>query len=547
MSSFYAWVTSSADKIASSTSPQTSLQPPDTRGNMAESRRTSSERTLEPDRSAPSSKQEQAQEGLQEGETSTEHQQDQDHQGEKDEEKNDPNNPPLPVGLLHPSLRKVWLEVSRKWALTVLILFTFILTVLSLYWAVLFHVEQNTAALTVAVVSFDGQVAPYEGTTPLIGQVIQRIATEQAQIPKGMLGFKVQPPSMYNNDPLAVRQAVYDEHHWAAIIVNANATTLLQQAVATGNASYSPLGAAQIIINTARDQDTYYDYIIPLMSQFETLVSSTFGEQWIQTVLSNTSLSATTYARAPQALNPAIGFSTFDLRPFYPYQVTPSVTIGLIYLIIIAFFSFSFFLPVYTKFLIPKGHPPMHFWQLILVRLFATTAAYCLMSLAYSLVSLAFQIPFSNNYPHNGTESATDPDAYGHATFVVYWMLNWVGMYALGLASENVTMVIGQPWTAFWLIFWVISNVATAFYAIPLAPAFFKYGYAWPLYHIVTASRTIIFDTHSRIGLNFGVLFVWCAVNTVLFPFCCVFMRWKTNKELARKVPRRTIQYLVDG
>lgn len=417
---------------------------------MADSGRTSSDRTLDAERNAHPSKQEQSQEGLQEGETSVQHQQDQQqqHEGQKDEEKNDPNNPPLPVGLLHPSLRKVSLEVAKKWALTVLVLFTYILCVLSLYWAVLFHVEENTGALTVAVVSFDGRVAPYEGTTPLVGQVVEQVATEQAMIPKGMLGFKVQPPSMYNNDPFAVRQAVYDEHHWAAIIVNANATTLLEHAVATGNSSYSPVGAAQIIINTARDQDTYYDYIIPLLSQFETLVSSTFGEQWIKTVLSNTSLDAATYARAPQALNPAIGFSTFDLRPFYPYQVTPSVTIGLIYLIIIAFFSFSFFLPVYMKYLIPKGHSPMHFWQLVLVRLFATAAAYFFMSLAYSLVSLAFQIPFSNNYPHNGVQSATDPDAYGHGTFVVYWMLNWVGMYALGLASENVTMVIGQPWTA---------------------------------------------------------------------------------------------------
>lgn len=98
-----------------------------------------------------------------------------------------------------------------------------------------------------------------------------------------------------------------------------------------------------------------------------------------------------------------------------------------------------------------------------------------------------------------------------------------------------------------WLIFWVITNVSTSFYAIPLSPGFFQFGYALPLYHIVNGSRTLLFDTHSRIGLNFGVLFAWCAVNTLLFPPCCVFMRWKTNKELARRVPRRTIKYLVDG
>lgn len=32
-------------------------------------------------------------------------------------------------------------------------------------------------------------------------------------------------------------------------------------------------------------------------------------------------------------------------------------------------------------------------------------------------------------------------------------MLNFVGMAALGLACENVAMVVGQPWTGLWLIF----------------------------------------------------------------------------------------------
>jgi Protein of unknown function (DUF3533) len=48
---------------------------------------------------------------------------------------------------------------------------------------------------------------------------------------------------------------------------------------------------------------------------------------------------------------------------------------------------------------------------------------------------------------------------------------------------------------------------------------------------VVNASRTILFDVHSRIGLNFGILFAWCAINTALFPLCCYFMRWKTMRE----------------
>jgi hypothetical protein len=293
--------------------------------------------------------------------------------------------------------------------------------------------------LTIAVVSFDGQLEPYTNTQPLVGQAIQRLAREQIESPLYTLGYRIDDPSKYNNDHLAVRQAVYDEHVWAAIIVNANATALLRQAVSRGNVSYSPLGAAQVVVNTARDQMTFSNYITPRLDQFQTTVVSAFGKQWISNVLSDASLDAATYSQVPQALNPAIGFSTIDLRPFGPDQATPAVTIGLIYLIIIAFFSFSFFLPVYTQFLVPKGHPPLHFYQQVLIRWLMTIAAYFFMSLAYSLVSLAFQIPFSNDSPHTDVMRANNPDAYGNATFVVFWMLNWVGMYALGLASENVT------------------------------------------------------------------------------------------------------------
>ena len=197
-------------------------------------------------------------------------------------------------------------------------------------------------ALKVAVVSFDGQIPPYTGVEPLIGRVVEQAARQQAQMPRGVLGFEVHSPSEFGYKPMAVRQAVYDEHYWAGIIVSGNATALLQQAVAQGNRTYDPLGAMQVVYVQARDETTYNNYITPQLNQFTTNIQAQFGEQWISQVLSNTSLDPAIYSRAPQALSPAIGVSTFNLRPFQPPQATPAVTIGLIYLIIIAFFNFAF-------------------------------------------------------------------------------------------------------------------------------------------------------------------------------------------------------------
>lgn len=55
-------------------------------------------------------------------------------------------------------------------------------------------------------------------------------------------------------------------------------------------------------------------------------------------------------------------------------------------------------------------------------------------------------------------------------------------MAALGLPCENMAMILGAPYSSIFLIFWVISNVSTGFYALDLAPSFFRWGYVWPLH-----------------------------------------------------------------
>lgn len=435
------------------------------------------------------------------------------------------------AGFWDPKMKKIRGTVIYEWARMLLILSVFIIGVLSLYWAVLFHVDKNMKTLTVHVVDFDGQVAPYDYVTPLVGPAVTTAVQQMSNSPtQRSLGYTIVPPEQYNYDPIAVRQAVYDWHAWAAIVIHSNATALLQEAVTTGNSSYDPTGAVQYIIQSARQETTYYNYIVPQLESLTKQFTAQFGPAWSQSVVSNTSIPRDTIARAAAAVNPGVTPLQIDLRPFQPAAATPSVTIGLIYLIIVAFFSYAFFLPIHMKFIIPAGHPPLHFWQLIIWRLVATIATYLFVSLMYSFVSLAFQIPFWPS-PASPTEPAFNATAYGRGSFVVYWMVNFVGMNALGFACENVAMVIGQPWTAAWLIFWVITNVSTSFYSIDLAPGFFKWGYAWPLHHIVQASRQILFDLHSEIGLNFGVLFAWAAINVCLFPLCCYYMRWKGERE----------------
>ena len=432
------------------------------------------------------------------------------------------------------------------------------LTIL-LDWGSLSHAEQNISSLVVYVVDMDGQTAPYNtsGVTPLVGPIITQLAREMVASGTPTLGFGPLDAADFNYDPIAVRQAVFDFKAWAAIIINPNATAMLYSAVQNGNTSYDPTGACQLVYESSRDDTNWYDFMFPILSAFQTEATTMVGSQWTRMVMENATTDAAllrNVATVPQALSPAIGFSMYDLRPFYPYTVIPTVTVGLIYLIIISFFSFSFYLPVYSKLIKPQGHPPLKFWEMVFVRYIGIQGAYFFLSFAYSLLSLAFGVNFSGGNPVTSETQVTstvdgnmNPDAFGRGTFPIYWALNWVGMMALGIACENVAMIAGQPWTAVWLIFWVITNVSTSFYDIDLAPRFYYWGYGWPLHYIVEGTRMLVFGLHNRLGLDFGVLFAWAAVNTALFPLCCRFMKYKNvHHGKFFSVPKKAMSVLTE-
>lgn len=240
---------------------------------------------------------------------------------------------PVPVGFWHPSLRKARHRVFREWVVTTAFLMAFILAILSIYWGVFFKIESRLSHLLVYVVDMDG-TAPFDntGNAPFVGPTITQLVEKQLASGMPTLGWSIRSGSDFNNDVLEVRQAIYNWDAWAAIIINSNASALLYQAVATGNTSYDPLGACQLVYQDSRDDTNWYDFMLPLISQFMTQATSQVGQHWARMALQNAS-DPTTLANiqaAPQIISPAIGFSEFNLRPFYPYTGIPAVSIGLI-------------------------------------------------------------------------------------------------------------------------------------------------------------------------------------------------------------------------
>lgn len=213
-----------------------------------------------------------------------------------DSEKGD--GPPKPVGFFDHSLSHVRKEIFAKWCLTTVTLMVFIMAILSIYWACLFHVEKNLSSLVIYVVDMDAQVAPYNtsGINPLVGPIVTDLARTMVASGEPTLGWGPLFASDFDYDPIAVRQAVYDFKAWAAVIINPNATALLYQAVQRGNTSYDPMGAMQLVYQDSRDDTNWYDFIAPIMTQFQMEAMQMVQKQWAGMMLeqakSNTTLLA---------------------------------------------------------------------------------------------------------------------------------------------------------------------------------------------------------------------------------------------------------------
>ncbi len=47
---------------------------------------------------------------------------------------------------------------------------------------------------------------------------------------------------------------------------------------------------------------------------------------------------------------------------------------------------------------------------------------------------------------------------FGHSGFLVFWMLSYVGMLAIGLAIEAMFTILNIRFTPFFLITWIIGQ-----------------------------------------------------------------------------------------
>ncbi|KAF9045977.1 hypothetical protein BDZ89DRAFT_1184961 [Hymenopellis radicata] len=282
---------------------------------------------------------------------------------------------------------------------------------------------------------------------------------------------------------------------WVAIVVNADASSNLQSA----GADYDPTSAVTVYGVEARSENAYRTIIRPVADATLLAIFDAFAEQRVANMSASTFSSLA--SSAPQAISKPLSFTLINLAPF-DIPVASAITfVGLIYLLILAFFVVNIGLAAREESGIEKKLTTA---SLVRVRLVSVFIAYFFISLFYSLLSLAFQVDFSRKFGQSG--------------FLVFWMLNFLGMLSVGLALEAMLTLLTIRFVPFFMILWIISNVSVCFMPIEVLPSIFRYGYVMPFYNVSGAVRTILFGTKNQLSLHFGILIAWSAVSMITLP-----------------------------
>lgn len=381
-----------------------------------------------------------------------------------------------------------------------------ILGIFSIYWGSYYQRSSRLPNLKMLVVIEDVEVPGQ--APPVIGDTIREIV--QSPKAKSIGGWDIQNSTVFKQEAEANGNTVEEEvtmriHHqlyWASIYVRESASENYRQYIEENNSDVNITTLIDSIYETGRDFLNMRSYVMPQIEAIEKMWLS--KQSQVTKVLTSDSYSMDQV----QKLNQPLTFNYVDKIPFQdPVLVAPS-QVGLIYIIIITFFQVNMFGDIHQQ----VGKLKLKHTHYVLYRLLSSYVSYFVLSLFYSLVTLAFQVDLTK--------------AFGKSGFLVYWMLSYITMIAVGIINEFMALVlflVFPPLIGFWLLFWVLVNISPTFAPIALVPKFYRFGYAMPIHNSYELTKVIFFDTYKgQMGRNIGILFAWIVIGSVAF---CVLLK----------------------
>ncbi|PBK67929.1 hypothetical protein ARMSODRAFT_1043985 [Armillaria solidipes] len=384
--------------------------------------------------------------------------------------------------------RSIYLKIlfGRCFAMVIVMFCIF-----SIYWGALWKIPAH---------NLHGWVIDFDGST--VGNTVVQGLTAGPSSSK--VTFTQVSASEFPGGWQEVANSMVEQKTWVAVVVHSNTTSALNTAVSSVNSSYDGSEAITFYGAEARNENAYHSLIQPSVQALLAVISQEFVVQ----LASSSSLSSIAHS-APQILTEPISYTTDNLIPF-DIPVASAITfIGLIYLLIL-----SFFIVMLSAREVSSLQNKLTTGSLIQVQLISVFIAYFMISLFYSLLSRAFQVDFSCKFGSTG--------------FVIFWMVNFVGMLSVGLALEAMIILLTIQFMPFFMILWIISNVSVCFMPLAILPNVYRYGYTMPFYNVSGAVQTILFGTKNELGLHFGILIAWAVILMIMLPTFQWFM-WRKS------------------
>ncbi|KAG9047508.1 hypothetical protein FS837_002093 [Tulasnella sp. UAMH 9824] len=417
-------------------------------------------------------------------------------------------------------LRKMYFNIL---GMTVVLLIVAMWLFFSLYWGSLGETAQHVPNLKGYVINRDGSVG--DG---LLGQAI--VAAFEANsrgegVPeKQHLTWTVVDSSyLASNEDVA--HAVVEEEVWAAVVVNSDATSILTSARSSGNSSYDPRTAITFYYNQGRNEIAANSFIVPYtntllqstLSAFNAKTNAQYFTSLANGAEKTRQEAAVAISQAPQTVSQPFGYQAVNLRPYTKTASQAVLLVGQIYIIIL-----GFIITMTHDFARGTISPFLRFTSYARMRVLVPLVIYIPLSFSYAMVNLPFKITFDAKYSYAGG-------------FFLFWVFVYLGMAALGLATEAMITLLTPRFIAYFLIALIISNVSVASVPIVLQPSFYRYGYGFPVFNLSQAVRTIIFNTKDRLGLNAGVLLAWVVLSMITVPLFTWLMRRKDEQAEKQK------------
>ncbi|RCK62351.1 Nitrosoguanidine resistance protein SNG1 [Candida viswanathii] len=414
-------------------------------------------------------------------------------------------------------------KIVAKFALNYFIMAVGILGIFSIYWGSFYNIDDRVKNMKNLVVIDDDTTI--DGMPPYFGQTLLDVVQSPRGRSRGDWNVynitEFRQLAADNNRTMLdqIAKLIHDEKYWTSLYIPANATINYYNAVMQGNGDYNISGNGVIsIYESARHSFGMSIWGLPALQTMEDLWL-TAQTQMVGKIFQNATISTQTQF---ELVGTPLQFRKVDNVQYNLAIYVGPFHDGIIYLTILSIMNLDFFGPLNMA-VANLGIKRSHF---LIFRYFSSVISFFFMSLCACLVTLAFQVPLTISYGRGG--------------FMVYWMVTFLDMWALGAINEIIGMIlltIYPPLLQFWVLFIIIINITPTFTPIGLLPKFFRYGYAMPSHNYYEAIKTIFFKTTRRqLGRNIPILVVWFTTLSIAFPVVTIYYLNAMEKQERKKV-----------